>query len=408
METLRDFLTTQARCFGRKIFLEYGEQQYSYESLDDRTDHVATGLNRMGLRPGDRVALLLSNRPEFIFFLLGAPKLGYVPVPLDPRDSPEDIAFIIKHCEAGAVVTERYFADLRPKIPKTTCWIEVDGESFEKPPFQKLSQGPVLSFWPDLGAEDPALIAYTRTAVGPQTAVGLTKPVVLSHRNLLSHCSRMLQPFRLNETDRFLCAAPLCSLDAEVLLVLAPLAAGGCCVLREPDSLTTIQDIRKQEATVLAGPPVFFEQISKSNAFAATDLSSLRLAICHSGPVGKETSEAFKDRHDALIVEVYNRAEATCLICANPYTGVRKSGSLGLPLPGVECAVVDAEGREAPPGAQGEIVVRGPGVMSEYYKDPAGTRSALKDGWLHTGDSGYIDPDGYYWRIADSNSEIRK
>ena len=115
----------------------------------------------------------------------------------------------------------------------------------------------------------------------------------------------------------------------------------------------------------------------------------------------------FQERHDALIVEVYNRAEATCLCCANPYTGVRKSGSLGLPLPGLKCAIVDAQGRELPPGAKGEIVVRGPNVMKEYYKDPEDTKKALRGGWLHTGDFGYIDSDGYYWRIRDSKFEIR-
>jgi long-chain acyl-CoA synthetase len=401
METLRDFLTTQARCFRRNIFLEYGEQQYSYEALDDRTDHVATGLNRMGLRPGDRVAMLLSNGPELLFFLLGAPKLGYIPVPLDPSCSREDIAHIIEHCDAGAVITEKRFAGFRPGMPKTTCWIEVDDESFGKPPFQGLSQGPVLSFWPDLSPDDPALIFYTRTSAG------LLMPVVLTHRNLLSNSSQMLRPFRLNETDRFLCTSPLFSLDAIVLLVLAPLTAGGCCVVRKSDAPRAVEAIHEQQATVLAGTPQFFEHISKSDAFAETDLSSLRLAICHSGPVGKGTFEAFKDRHDALIVEVYNRAEATCLVCANPYTGVRKQGSLGIPLPGLECSIIDAEGREMPPGAEGQIVVRGPNVMKEYYKDLYNTNRVLRDGWFHTGDSGFIDPDGYYWRIADSKSGIR-
>jgi long-chain acyl-CoA synthetase len=401
METLRDFLTTRARCFGRNICLEYGEQQYSYEALDDRTDHVATGLHRMGLRPGDRVALLLSNRPEFLFFLLGAPKLGYIPVPLNPEDSTEDIASILEHCDAGAVIAEKRFESLRRQIPPATCWIEVDDESFAKPPFQKLSRGPVLSFWPDINPDDPALIAYNRTTSG------LLKPVVLTHTNLLSSSFQMIRPFRLNETDRFLCTTPLHSLDAEALLVLAPIAAGACCILGEMDSSRTVQEIEKHQATVIAGSPQFFEKISRSDAFADTDLSSLRLAICHSGPVGKKTFEAFKDCHDALIVEVYNRAEATCLVCANPYTGVRKPGSLGLPLPGLECDVVDSEGRELPPGAAGEIVVRGSNVMKEYYKDPDSTKSVLKNGWLHTGDSGCMDQDGYYWRITDSNSGLR-
>ena len=229
METLRDLLTAQARRFERETFLEYGREQFSYGTLDDRTDHVATGLNRMGLRPGDRVALLLSNRPEFIFFFLGAPKVGFIPVPLIPEESHDDLAFVLEHCEAAVLVTEKRFRNLKPGIPKTTCWIEVDDESFEKPPFYGLSRESVLGFWPDLNSDDPAVISYSRDAAGR------FKPVVLTHRNLLSNCMQMLQPFRMNETDRFLCAAPLCSMDAEILLVLAPLAAGGCCMLRESD-----------------------------------------------------------------------------------------------------------------------------------------------------------------------------
>ena len=118
MDTLRDYLTSQSRRFARNTFLKFGEQQYSYVDLDDRTDHVATGLNRMGLRPGDRVALLLSNRPEFVFFLLGAPKLGFVPVPINPGDSNEVLVSILNHCAAAAVVTEKRFSGLRSRDPE--------------------------------------------------------------------------------------------------------------------------------------------------------------------------------------------------------------------------------------------------------------------------------------------------
>jgi hypothetical protein len=98
--------------------------------------------------------------------------------------------------------------------------------------------------------------------------------------------------------------------------------------------------------------------------------------------------------------------EATCICCANPYTGVRKPGSLGRPLPGVDCAVVHAQGREVAPGNTGEIVVRGPNIMKEYYRDPEKTARVFRDSWFHTGDFGYIDPEGYYW-MADSRSEIQ-
>jgi acyl-CoA synthetase (AMP-forming)/AMP-acid ligase II len=297
-------------------------------------------------------------------------------------------------------VTEKRFRSLKPRIPKTTCWIEVDDDPFKKPPFQGLSQGPVLGFWPDLSADDPALIYYVH---GPS---GVFKPVVLTHRNLLSNCSQMIPPFRMNETDRFLCAAPLYSLEAEVLLVLAPLLAGGCCVLPDPQTTEMVREISDQQISVLAGPPAFYRTVAESSDFSRMDLFSLRLAICHSGPAGDGLVRIFQEQHDALIVEAYCRAEATCLCLANPYTGVRKSGSLGLPIPGLKCAIIDEQGGEAPPGAVGEISVCGPNVMKGYYGDSEGTDRAIRNGWLRTGDFGYIDSDGYYW-IADSKLQIR-
>lgn len=400
METLRDILTAQSRRFEGKAFLECGRESCTFGSLDERTDRVATGLNRMGLRPGDRVMLLLSNRPEYIFFLLGAPKLGFIPVPLNPEDSADNIQFMLEHGGAAAIVTEKHFRALKPGIPKTTCWIEVDDESFLKPPFQGLSRGPVLGFWPDLNADDPALIYYVHEPSGN------FKPVVLSHRNLLSNCSQMIPPFRINETDRFLCATPLSLLETQVLLVLAPLIAGACCVLPDSQSPDIVREISDQQVSVLAGSPRFYTSLSESGEFSRVDLFSLRLAICHSGSAGNELLRVFQEQHDALIVEAYNRAEATCLCCANPYTGVRKSGSIGLPLPGLECAIFDENGREVPPGNVGEIAVSGPNVMKGYYRDPEGTGRAIRNGWLRTGDFGYIDPDGYYW-IQDSEFEIR-
>jgi acyl-CoA synthetase (AMP-forming)/AMP-acid ligase II len=113
--------------------------------------------------------------------------------------------------------------------------------------------------------------------------------------------------------------------------------------------------------------------------------------------VGRKLLRQFEERHDVLIVEGYGLVEGTCLTCANPYTGVHKAGSLGLPLPGQECRIFDEQDNALPPGRVGEIVVRGPNVMKEYYREPQATARTLRGGWLHTGDSGYADSDGYYY-----------
>jgi acyl-CoA synthetase (AMP-forming)/AMP-acid ligase II len=122
--------------------------------------------------------------------------------------------------------------------------------------------------------------------------------------------------------------------------------------------------------------------------------------VCSSGPVGEDTFRRFEEWHDALIVEVYGLPEVTCLACANPYTGVLKPGSLGLVLPGQEVRISGSRGEDLPAGESGEIVVRGPNVMKEYFRDPDATARTLRDGWLHTGDRGHVDADGYYYLDA--------
>ncbi|NWG14701.1 MAG: AMP-binding protein [Acidobacteria bacterium] len=389
--TLRDLVADQARRCGKRVFLEYGGHSYSYVAVDEKTDRVATALSRMGLKHGDRIALLLSNRPEFLFFFLGAPKIGVIPVPIDPTALPDEIGFAIEHSGSTAVVTERLYLEYREQLPNVGKWIVVDDPGFAQAPFEGLERGRILGFWPDLEADDPAVISYTRGTTGDP------KPVVLTHRNLISNCAQTLQPFRIDETDRFFCALPLSSVAAEVLLVLLPWIAGGSCILGEAYAARLLVELEESRATVLAGTPALYEMIAGSTGFAHSNISTLRLAICYSGPVGRKILRQFEERHDILIVEGYGLVEATCLTCANPYTGVRKPGSLGLPLPGLECRIVDAEGHYLGPGKTGEIVVRGPNVMAGYYRSPRETEAALRGGWLHTGDFGYADPDGYYF-----------
>jgi long-chain acyl-CoA synthetase len=390
-ETLRDILTTQARRFEKETFLECSDQAFSFAAIDDRTDRVATGLSRLGLRIGDRVALLMANRAEYIFFLLGVPKIGMIPIPIDQGWSRDEMLSAVRSSGASAMVTESRFDNLRKDLPSVKYWIVTDDDSFGAPPFERLSTGPVLGFWPDLNPDDPALISFT------QGSQGRRKIVVLTHRNLISSAYQVLQPFRVDGTDRFLCALPLSTTLSEVLLVLVPLVAGATCILWDSASRSLPSAIEETRASFLAGTPPLYRQLARSADLSQCDLSLLRLAVCTSGPAGDDLYRELEERHDALLVEGYGLVEATCLTCANPYTGVRKRRSLGLPLPGQECRIVDAGGRELPPETPGEIVVKGPNVMKEYDGDPAATSTALRDGWLHTGDQGYVDGDGYYY-----------
>jgi long-subunit acyl-CoA synthetase (AMP-forming) len=266
----------------------------------------------------------------------------------------------------------------------------VDDASFQSEPFQGLSRGPLLGFWPDLNPDDTALISYVNSSGAP-------KGVVLSHENVICNCMQLQHPFRINGSDRFLCVLPLSSVAAEILLLLAPWAAGAACILRDAGAPSLLQDLVQSRATVFAGAAQLYSRMAESPDFEHCELSCLRLAICTSGPVGEPLLKLFEDCHDILIVEGYGRVEAGALSCANPYTGVRKAGSLGMPLPGQDCRIADERGRELPAGNTGEIVIRGGNVMKGYYRDPESSAAALRNGWLHTGDRARADHDGYYY-----------
>jgi long-subunit acyl-CoA synthetase (AMP-forming) len=282
-------------------------------------------------------------------------------------------------------------------------WILGDEETEEQLPFQRLEEEPVLGFWPDLDAGDAAAIEFTRGSTGRP------KPVILSHWNFVSNATQAIQPFRVNETDRFLCSLPLSSTTSQVLLVLTPWLAGAACILRKDSSPQTVLNaLNEDQITVLASRPETIASLAGLQDFGGGGESSLRLAICNSGNVAEDTRRQFESSCDAFIVEGYGLVEATCLTCANPYTGVRKPGSVGLPLPGQECRILNGAGRDARPGEEGQILVRGPNIMKGYYKDPALTASVMKDGWLHTGDLARVDADGYYYitgRLRMTNDE---
>jgi acyl-CoA synthetase (AMP-forming)/AMP-acid ligase II len=172
--------------------------------------------------------------------------------------------------------------------------------------------------------------------------------------------------------------------------------AGGTVVLGDVEGRTLAERVAEQGITVVVATPSVCRGLVSSPE-GPPDGAALRLAVCLSGPVDRAVHLELERRYDALVVEGYGRVEATCAALANPYTGRRKPGSLGLPLPEESCRIVDHEGCDLAAGSTGEIVLRGPNIMSGYLDDPARSREALRDGWLHTGDSGHVDGDGYYY-----------
>ncbi len=397
MPNLGALITKQAAKHGDKTFCLFENEAMSYASLEATANALANGLIARGCRKGERVALLLPNIPEWIISFLGIVKAGAVAVPVNSLLKAEEMRFILSNCEAKRLITTPYFVE---QIREIKADLENLSEVFvidvEAPrgmhTYEELLHENEAAPQIEIGAQDPAGIIYTAGMTGrPRGAL-------LSHQNYLSNARQIVEAMEVGPQDRFVNILPMFHVNAQLVTFLAPLYAGGSMVLMRGFSPREfLPAIDRYKATAFSGVPTVYAILNELSDAEKYDLSSLRFCVCGAAPMKVDVFEKFEEKYKAKIIEGYGLSEATCACSVNPIKGKRKIGSIGLPLKGVEMKIITDSGAEAKPGDEGEIVVRGDIVMLGYLNDPELTSATLVDGWLHTGDIGYVDTDGYFF-----------
>jgi len=406
--TIGDVLTARRSSHPDRTFLLFEGAEWTYGEMYDRARSAAAGFRAAGMRPGDRVGILLPNVPDFLTAWFGAMLEGLVVVPLNPAYKPDEIRYILANAEASGVVTvAARCADIegiRGSLPALRHAWSTGGHEGSFAPFERLlettgssdtARGP--------GPDDPACIIYTSGTTGHP------KGVVLTHRNYHFDAWSLITHFQATEHDRFLCFLPLYHVNAQVVSVLSALLVGGALVLlREFKPAQFFAALAQSRATTFSAVPTVYAILNTLPDAERYDLSSLRFCVCGAAPMPVEVFQTFERKFGAKIVEGYGLSEATCGSCVNPLGegAVRKVGSIGVPLPGQMLAILDDAGNELSSGQVGEIAVRGPATMREYFNDPAATAEALRGGWLHTGDLGYRDDDGFYFIVGRKKEMI--
>jgi long-chain acyl-CoA synthetase len=220
---------------------------------------------------------------------------------------------------------------------------------------------------------------------------------MLTHSNYLWDAGAIVRAARMTADDRFLCILPLFHVNAQVVTTLAPMVAGGSMVLmRKFSPIEMLETLARTGATAFSGVPTVYGILNSTPGAEKFDLSRLRFCICGAAPMPREIFEAFERKFRARIMEGYGLSEGTCASSVNPIDR-RKVGTIGLPLEGQEMKLVD-----------GEIVVRGPNVMKGYYRNPEATAESIRNGWLHTGDLGSVDADGYFTILGRKKEMINR
>ncbi|GAA4236541.1 crotonobetaine/carnitine-CoA ligase [Actinomadura meridiana] len=383
--------------------------EYTYRETLDAVRRVAGGFEAVGIGRGDAVVIQLRNCAEFVFAWFGLAWLGAVMVPSNVACSAAELAYLIERSEAVGVLTEPdylpMFADVLADLPKVEHRIVARGDAVDGfVPFADVASAPP-AVRADVGSEDVVEMLFTSgTTARP-------KAVMITHANCLWGGERVARGAALHGGDRLLTALPLFHINAQEITVLAALTVGGTAVLLEDyhasgfwsrvrhHGATSVSLVAMQVRTMLAQPP------SPDDA-----AHRVHRAIYAINVTDREKDE-FERRFGVELINGYGLSEGGTVVTMSPVFGDRRWPSIGLPNFDRRIRIVDADGRDVPAGTVGEILVSGvPGrtLMKGYFKDPEATAATVRDGWLYTGDNGYLDEQGYVYFFDRKKDVIKR
>jgi len=371
---------------------------------------IADGLRRkLGVKRGDKIAVLLTNLPEIALFAQAAARIGAIVVPFNFMLKAQEIMKLANDCDAKVLVTEPQLFNMnikdKSKVPQVEHWIMVGPEEQIPEGFislDELSEGMERYIEPiDLDPDEPVAIFYT------SGTTGFPKGAMLSSKNLLSTTRRSIRLLRIGKKDFGITALPMAHIFGFNTTIVGGLYAGSTgLIMRFFDPEKVLHSIEKYKATIFVGVPAMYNLLLLAHP-EKYDLSSMRYWLSGADAMPVEQIKVF-EALGGKFIEGYGLAETSPIVSVNlPLPFLRRPGSIGLPLPGVKVRIMDEEGNILPRGKVGEIVVRGPNVMKGYWNDEKATAEAFKFGWFHTGDMGYRDRLGFIY-FVDREKDVIK
>ncbi|MEV7791945.1 long-chain fatty acid--CoA ligase [Streptomyces sp. NPDC087512] len=399
MTNLVTLLTESARARGDGPAVRQGETLLTYARLDDMVARFARLLRDSGVRPGDRVAMAVPNVVQFPVSYYGILRAGGVVVPLNPLLKARELAFVLGDSRPVLVLASPSCAGEVEEAARRTgvAWLTVGTTRWER----LLRDTEPESAVAERADEDTAVILYTSGTTGSPKGAELT------HRNLMTNALTTARTvLRISRDDVVFGGLPLFHAFGQTCALNAALGSGATLTLLPRfDPAEALRIMARDKVTLFLGVPTMYTALLHSGTADGSGPQDLRIAVSGGASLPVETLHAFERRYDVVVLEGYGLSETSPVATFNPPDGPRRPGSVGLPVSGVELRVVADDGTPVRTGEVGEIVVRGENVMKGYWNRPDATNEVLRDGWLHTGDLGRVDADGYCF-VVDRKKDL--
>ncbi|MBI3859859.1 MAG: long-chain fatty acid--CoA ligase [Thaumarchaeota archaeon] len=430
---LHSLLRDSARAHPDFPCISYGGRTLSYKGTDDLASKFASALGGLGVRKGDRVAIFLPNVPQFVIAYFGILEAGAVVVACNPLYKPGELEHQLRDSGSDVVIASKdivrgtdLYASLEVSRPDLPLRHVVTTSVTDFLPGLKRSlsglagvkrkdRKDTLDFVALIDSAKPvepvavdplrdlAILQYT----GGTT--GISKGAMLTHFNVYSMTVRGTSFLPLSEKDVFLAVLPLFHVYGGVANLTIPVYVGARILLLPRFHVEEVmKTVQRQKATIFCGVPAMYIAINSNPKATKFDLRSVRVCVSGGSALPAAARRRFIELTGGKLVEGYGLSETSALTHCNPVvSGEVKDGSVGIPFPETDAAVVGVDDPDSflPVGSVGEIVVRGPQVMSGYWNQPGETKSAFHNGWFLTGDIGKMDEDGYFY-ILDRKKDM--
>ncbi|MFB0563963.1 MAG: AMP-binding protein [Candidatus Lokiarchaeia archaeon] len=419
--SISDLVDATVKEFPQNTVMFSGKRKITFGEFGDYMDRFAAALADLGVKKGDRVGLLSLNNPQYLIAFYGILKIGAVPTGINPLLTPRELKYILEDSDAESIVSLDLFlpkvqevkaetglknvimaglGDFPPEGPLPEPQ-EVEGATHFLELLKHEPNPPEVKINPK---EDWALLQYTAGTTG------LPKGTILTHANMVANNTQLREWIKIGGGKDIVCSSfPFFHLAGLAFNIIAVVGAAAQILIANPrDVEGTLNLIDEYKPNIICNVPTIYIQLLSHPRFQESAISKAKTFVSGAAPLPPEIINEYNSKTEGVVLEVWGMTEASPVLTANPLEGLRKVGSVGIPLPDTIVKVVDVEtgAEELPYGENGELVALGPMVFYKgYWKKPEETKNALREGWYYTGDIGYMDEDGYFY-IVDRKKDI--